>query len=268
MGNKNFYKYAHAYDIAFSDRRFKDECDFLEWCLINKSKLSKKKLKEKSFLELGCGPAQHAREFARRNWRSIALDISEDMIEYAKSEAKNENIDMHTIVADMCKYKLKKPVLLTATLMESISHLVTNEQMISHFKSAAKNIEPGGIYVIEATHPMFFFPDDEENTWTTNYGDTSVDITFGAPDDIYNTVTQQWLITSKLQIREGNKVVSVTETKSPIRWYLAEEMKALIELSCVFDKYWFYGSMYNIPPKPLDESEESDAMVIVMRTKK
>ena len=189
------------------------------------------------------------------------------MIEFASEEAQRENLNIEAIVGDMSKFKFKKPVNLAATMMESISHLVTNEQIINHFKSVANSLKPGGIYVIEATHPMFFFPDDEANTWTTKEGDTEVEVTFGLPTDPYNSVTQQWIVTTIMKIREKGQKEIITESKSPIRWYLAQEMKALIELSGVFDKYWFYGSTYYIPPYELDDTEDSDAMVIVLRTK-
>jgi hypothetical protein len=45
-------------------------------------------------------------------------------------------------------------------------------------------------------------------------------------------------------------------------------MKLMIEKAGCFEKAWFFGSMYFIPPKPLDESEDSDAMVIVLRKSK
>lgn len=260
---KDFYKHAKAYDIAFSDRDFDVECDFLEWALSKHGKLKKKK--EKSFLELGAGPAKHAREFAKRKWRSVALDLSEEMVEYAKLESEKEKLEMETVVADMSDFKLKKKVTLAATLMESISHLTTNEQMVSHFKSVAKSLVKGGVYVIEATHPMFFFPDDEPNTWKSKEGKTTVEVTFGDPDDSYNSVTQVWNTTTIMKIQEGKEESKIFESVSPVRWYLAQEMKALIELSGAFEKYWMYGSMYNIPGKKLDTSEDSDAMVIVMR---
>lgn len=266
MPDKYFYRNARAYDIAFNDREYDTECDFLEWCYKKHSKIVKVK-KENSFLELGCGPAQHVREFAKRGWRSVGLDLSEDMVAFANEEAKREQLNIEAIVGDMSNFKLKKPVNLAATLMESVSHLVTNEQIISHFKSVAKSLEPGGIYVIEATHPMFFFPDNEANTWTTKEGDTEVEVTFGLPTDPYNSVTQQWLVTTMMKIRQKGEEEVVVESKSPIRWYLAQELKALIELSGVFDAYWFYGSMYYTPPGKLDETEDSDAMVIVLRTK-
>ncbi|MGD8779194.1 MAG: class I SAM-dependent methyltransferase [Ignavibacteria bacterium] len=264
---EEFYRNAKAYDIAFQDREFDVECDFLEWCLKNHGKVKKSKLKDKSFLELACGPARHAREMNKRGWTSYALDLSKEMVEFAESEAETENLKITGIVGDMTKYKLKNKVMLTSTLMESISHLVTNKQMISHFKSVAKNLVSGGIYVIEASHPQFFFPDEEANTWESKEGDTKVEITFGVPSDKYNTVTQQWLTTTKMKITEGKNPARVSETKTPLRWYLAQELKALIELSGSFDKYWFYGSLYYLPPKELDESEESDSMVVVLRAK-
>lgn len=262
---KDFYKHAKAYDIAFSDRDFISECNFLEWALQKHSKLKKKNLSKKSFLELGCGPAKHSREFAKRNWRSAALDLSEEMINYASQEARKENLNMELVVADMTKFKLNKKVVLAATLMESISHMISNDQMINHLKAVAKNLVKGGIYVIEATHPKFFFPDNEPNTWKSKEGNTKVEVTFGVPSDTYNTVTQIWETTTIMRIQEGKEEPNVFESVSPVRWYLAQEMKALIDLSGAFEKYWIYGSMYNIPGKKIDTSEESDAMVIVLR---
>ncbi len=264
---EEFYKNARAYDIAFQDRDFDVECDFMEWCVNKHGKAGKDKMKNKSFIELASGPARHAREMVKRGWQSTALDLSPSMVAFAASEAKRENIKMNTIVGDMAKFNTRKKYTLAATLMESISHLTTNEQMISHFKSIAKCLAPGGVYVLEATHPMFFFPDDEANTWTCKADDLEVEVTFGMPSDKYNSVTQVWDVTTRMRIWEGNNPVRVEQQVSPVRWYLAQEMKALVELSGAFDKYWIYGSSYYIPPQELDDTEDSDAMVFVMRKK-
>jgi SAM-dependent methyltransferase len=265
--NKEFYRNARAYDIAFSDREFDVECDFLEWAAGNYSNIKTNGSDTRSFIELGCGPGRHAREMAKRGWKSTALDLSQDMIEFATLEAHRQKLDIEPVVADMCDYHLSKPVALTATMMESISHLITNEQMIDHFRSVARNTLPGGIYVIEATHPQFFFPDDEPNSWVSRRGKTRVEITFGLPTDKYDSVKQQWMVTYRMKIKEGDNPEVIVENQSPIRWWLAQEMRSLIELSGVFDQYWFSGSMYTIPAIDLDDSEESDAMVLVLRVK-
>ncbi len=266
MESINFYRNARVYDIAFSDRDFDVECDFIEWCLFNYSKPDRRR-KKFSFLELGSGPARHAREFASRGWKSYALDLSKEMLEFAEEEALNEGVVIDTIHADMSDFKAPEKVDAAATLMESISHLTTNEQMISHFKAVSRALKPGGVYIIEATHPQFFFPDNEANVWTSRKGKTKVEITFGLPEDEYNSVTQVWDVTTRMKISEKEGEF-FSETITPLRWYLCQEIKALIELSKAFESYSVFGSMYYIPPKPLDESEDSDAMVIVLQKKK
>jgi SAM-dependent methyltransferase len=264
--SKEFYRNAKAYDVAFLDRDFDDECDFLEWCYSNLGKV--KESKKKRFLELACGPARHAREFSKRNWKSYALDLSDEMVEYAVHEAKKENIEITGIVDDMINFKLEKKISLACTLMESIAHITTNDDMIKHLQSVSENLRPGGIYVIEATHPQFFFPDKEPNTWKSKQGKFSVEITFGDPNDSYNSLSQTWLSTTRMKIKNGDAPEVVTESISEVRWYLLQEMKLMIEKAGCFEKVWFFGSMYFIPPKPLDESEDSDAMVIVLRKSK
>ncbi|MBN1301925.1 MAG: class I SAM-dependent methyltransferase [Melioribacteraceae bacterium] len=265
---KEFYKHARAYDIAFKDRDFDIECDFLEWCLKTYGKINNTEIREKSFLELACGPARHAREFAKRGWKATALDLSAEMVSFAASEAERENLRIDTIVADMSDFRCSRKYSLAATLMESIAHLTTNEQMISHFKSVAEALEPGGIYVIEATHPLFFFPDDEINSWVCEEGGTKVELTFGQPGDKYDSISQTWDVTTRLKIWEGANNPLIEEHISTVRWYLSQEMKMLIEISGVFEDYWIYGSTYYIPPKDIDDSEDSDSMVIVLRTKR
>lgn len=266
--SKEFYRNAKAYDVAFIDREFSKECDFLEWCFDNFGKIKVSKSKKKRFLELACGPARHAREFARRNWKSFALDLSDEMVAYALHEAKKEKVEVTGIVDDMVQFKLKKKVSLACTLMESIAHITTNQDMVEHLRAVADNLHNGGIYVIEATHPQFFFPEDEPNTWFSREGNFAVEITFGDPNDSYNSISQTWLSTTRMKIKNGNSPEIITESISEVRWYLLQEMKMLIEKAGVFDKVWFFGSLYFIPPQPLDESDESDAMVIVLRKSK
>lgn len=265
---KDFYRNAKAYDIAFGDRDFSDECDFLEWCLKEHSNLEIDKLQDKAFLELASGPSHHAIEMAKRNWRSIAIDNSDDMLAYATELAKEANVNIEAINADMIEYKLDKPVAMVATMMESIAHVLTNDQMVSHMRSVADSLLPGGIYIIEATHPDGFFPDDEANIWTEKRDGMKVQITFGEPDDEYDYITQQWDVTTRLRIWNGTGEEYVDENKVRLRWYLAQEIKALIDLSGAFEDYWFYGNVYSIPPQPFDNSDDSDSMVIVLRKKK
>ncbi len=264
--SSGFYKYAKAYDIAFAGRDYKEECDFIEWCYKTHAVCNDKENSKPAFLELGCGPAHHAREFARRNWRSVALDLSKEMLEYAELVSGKEKLTLDYIEADMCEFNLERPINAAGIFTESITHLLTNEQFLSHLKSVAKNLLPGGIYVIETAHPLFFFPDDEPNIWEAEENGFKVKMLFGKPSDEYDPFLQQWSVTTRLEIKDNGNPKEIFESTSKHRWFLAQELRALIELSGVFDKYWIYGNM-EIPPGPLDSSEDSDCMVVVLRVK-
>lgn len=264
MANKEFYRLAKAYDIAFSDRDYIEECNFLEWIYSTHNKVVN--TDEKTFLELACGPANHAREFVKRGWKSIGLDLSEDMIEYAKMKDNAEQSFCTYLVDDMVHFKVDSKVNFITNLMESISHITTNENLIQHLSSAADALVAGGIYLIEGTHPRYFFPDEEANIWEIEKDDIKVKIQFGDPNDDYDTVTQQWHVSTGFKIWEKGVLKDKSVSKSYHRFYLAQEMKLFIQLVDKFDAYWFYGNSL-IPPRLLDDSEESDSFVIVLRRK-
>jgi SAM-dependent methyltransferase len=269
MSSPEFYREARAYDIAFSDRDFVDECNFLEWCLRTHGDVSG----PLSCLELAAGPARHAREFSRRGWRALALDLSQDMLDYAADGARLEGTPIETVLADMTDFTLKQPVALTMNLMESLSHLTTNTQVVAHLRAVAKNLLPGGVLVIEMAHPDSIWRDSLPNTWQSRSTDTQlfnntpyteVDVLFGSEHDPFDWVTQQWIVTTRLDIKEEGQPPRVIEQHYPHRWYLAQELQALIDLSGAFEKVWWYGNML-VPPPPFDSSPDSDRMIIVLR---
>lgn len=263
MANKEFYRFAKAYDIAFSGKDYKAEVDFINWCFREHSKVISN---NPSALELACGPARHAIELSRMNWKTYAIDLSPDMIEYAELLAREEKADICFLCGDMLNYKLNEPVAVTTIFTESITHILTNEDFIKHLKCVSANLLPGGLYIIETTHPIYFFPDGEDNIWKIKQNGMEVIVQFGAHNDEYDSFLQQWEITTKISIKEKDKLIQINESKSKHRWYLAQELRALIELSGEFEGVWFYGNM-EVPPCKLADCKAPESMVIVLRKK-
>lgn len=275
MSSPEFYRNARAYDIAFGDRDFADECNFLEWCLNRHDGSSIPQrlsvVNRQSFLELACGPARHAREFAKRGWRAVGLDLLPDMLDYACEGAKGDGVFIETIAADMTDFTLDQPVALAANLMESLSHLVTNEQVVAHLRAVSRNLLPGGVFVIEMAHPSTLWRDNLPNTWRARSTDmayfrddpyTEIDVLFGAADDPYDWITQQWQVTARLTIREASQPERIVEHQHPHRWYQAQELKALIDLSGAFSRVLWYGDM--LRPAPVLDND-SERMLVVLR---
>ena len=86
-----------------------------------------------------------------------------------------------------------------------------------------------------------------------------VDILFGHQDDPYDWITQQWLVTTRLNIRQDGQPERILEHHHPHRWYLAQELRALIDLSGAFSQTWFYGDMMTPPPAIASEAERMKA---------
>jgi SAM-dependent methyltransferase len=273
MSSPEFYREARAYDIAFSDRDFAEECDFLTWCLDTLGQVDPGHPHANSFLELACGPARHAREYARRGWRAVGLDLSADMLDYAVDGATREGVTIEPVQADMTRFTLNQPVALAANLMESLSHLTTNQQVVDHLRAVSANLLPGGIFVIEMAHPDSIWRDSLPNLWTSRSTDTSffqdepyteVDVLFGAADDPFDWISQQWTVSTRLDIREDGQPSRTIEHHYPHRWYLVQELAALIELSGAFAQTHWFGNIL-LPPPTLDNTAESDRMVVVLR---
>jgi len=263
MANKEFYKLARAYDIAFSDRDHHEERDFLIWCFNQYARVENIWDYEKIFLEVACGPGNQARAFAELGWKAIGLDLSESMIEYAKMKDAEAGVSAAYYVDDMTDFTIPEKALIASNPLESISHVLTNEAMISHLRSVSAALVKGGIYVIEGTHPRYFFPDNLANIWTMKQGGTEVEILFGHPKDEYDSITQVWNVTTRLKIKDGRTRPQITESKSYHRWYLAQELRTLVTLSGAFEHIEFLGDM-TIPAPPLTH-EDSECMFIVLR---
>lgn len=59
-----------------------------------------------SFLELGCGPAQHSLEMAESKLRVFCVDMQAQMLEYAAALAAEDGLEMTCIEGDMREFKL------------------------------------------------------------------------------------------------------------------------------------------------------------------
>jgi SAM-dependent methyltransferase len=188
MSTPEFYANARAYDIAFGDRDYADECRSLEWCWRAHGATA-----ERSFLELACGPGRHAQQVARLGWRAVGLDLSRNA-PYAEEVARSSGAVVDWRIGNMVDYSLPQPVSLVGCLMESLTHLVTNEEVVTHLRAVARSLVPGGVYVIEMAHPDSIWREGLPNFWTRREGDMEVGMLFGHEDDPYDWITQQWLV--------------------------------------------------------------------------
>lgn len=251
------YEFPAYYESVFH-RDFEKETDFFEACLHRYGTST-----DRSLIELGCGPASNARAFARRGWRSIGLDLSPAMLAYAEREARREQVSVELVEGDLLDFDLDAKVALAICPLETICLVVNNDDLVRHLRAVARNLTEGGVYVIENTHPRFFLDRYTGDPHRGRLGDLDVELTWGFPEDRYDSIGQWYQTTVELVVRRGDEVVVRKRDSLPQRWYPPQELRALVELSGAFSEVHFHGTN-RLPFMPLTSGPEGNAMLAVL----
>ena len=145
----------------------------------------------RSVLELAAGPAEHARTLARRGLDATALDLSPAMCARARDLAAAAGVPLTVVEADMRDFSLPGRFDLAITMLNSLCHLLTLDDLLSHLAAVGRHLDQDGLYIMELAHPADFFRTERRTSseWTSETGDGTVSVRWGAQDQI-DPVTQ------------------------------------------------------------------------------
>lgn len=139
------YHNPRYYEVAFGFVNPARQVDLYKRFMRKFSRISR----TRRVLELGCGPGLILREFARRGYGAVGLDLSAEMLGYLGQRAKELHLRIETVRADMTSFRLRHRVDFAMMLMGTISHVTGHQQMRSHLASVAAALNRGGLYLIE-----------------------------------------------------------------------------------------------------------------------
>lgn len=251
------YQYPEYYDVLFK-RDYHAEGQFLEACLHRHGSA-----RDQSFAELGCGPARNAREFAQRGHRAVGLDLSADMLDFAREAAARDGVSIELVQGNLIDFDLARPVSIVACMWDTLLLIIRNEDMVRHLRAVSRNLLPGGVYVIETAHPRMFREPYSGVPFVGRIGDTEVEVTWGLPHDDFDCITQRHLATIRTIARHNGQVIAEAEERLAQRYYQVQELRALIELSGAFSEVHYYGTSA-LPFVPLSDQPECDGCIIVL----
>lgn len=251
------YARASYYDIAFR-RDIDPEVTFImeEYQRLNGRPLS-------SVLEIACGPGYHVCAFVKRGVWAIGLDLRPEMIAFAKGYASSQGVEAEWVAADMRGFSLPKPVDAIITMYDSIDCLATGDDLVDHFRTVARNLTPGGIYLFEVTHPR--------DCSMFNYGSykyegerdgTKVEIIWAVNDPVPDPITQIAEVETILRVTENDRVMEFRD-KARERFTMPQEFMALIKLAGGLDVVEVYGDF--VQGLRMDNSPASRRMIFVLR---
>jgi SAM-dependent methyltransferase len=216
-----------------------------------------------SVLELAAGPAGHARDLARRGIQATALDLSAAMCARARDLARRAAVRLTVVEADMRDFSLPGRFDLAITMLNSMCHLLTLDDMLPHLACVARHVVPGGLYITELAHPADYLSPDRRTSseWSSDADGGTVSVRWGAKDRI-DPVTQ--ITTEHVSVtyhKRGEPVRTVTDVV-PNRFWTATELAAAVRLAGRFTVAASYGDFD--ADLPLD-APDAWRMILVLR---
>jgi SAM-dependent methyltransferase len=252
------YRRARYYDIAFR-RDVSSEVDFLQ--TVGAASLGRPVA---TFVEIACGPGYHVREAVRRGIRSIGLDLRPEMIEFAVAEAAKEDVAATWIADDMRHFNLDEPVDVVATLYDSLDCLSTTDQLIDHFRAVGRSLVPGGVYVVEMTHPR--------DCSMAHYGayryqgeadGTRVVVDWAINHPVADPLAQTVEIETVMRVWTPDGRMEAFFDRAVERFVFPQELMAIARLSGALETVGFYGDFR--VDQPFDDTPASRRMIGVFR---
>ncbi|XOB46471.1 MAG: class I SAM-dependent methyltransferase [Candidatus Nealsonbacteria bacterium] len=246
------------YEIAFSFINPKKQIDNFE-------KLIKKfsKIKVRRFLDIACGPSLQLREIAKRGYETVGLDLSSKMLGYLTKKAKEEELKIEIVKADMAGFKLKKKADFAFIMMGSLN-VDSNEKFLNHLDSVAFSLNKGSLYFIQ--NKGLDWTRSTRQSWIMKRNGITVKTTFKWNfKDIVNQIYTEEMI---FEVNDNGKRKKFIH-KRDLKFIFPQEFKALVKLNGKFEFLGWWKGNCNVwyLDKPLEKAKNLDNNMILLRRK-
>lgn len=132
---KDYYKYSDFYDIFNKYRNYEREMRFIFRMVNNRKRV----------LDLGCGTGTHMNILENVGYIVDGIDLSENMVELAKSKTKNANV----YKANILDYKLDEKYDAIISMHSVFNHLKSYEEFEISVKNSLNHLEHNGVMIID-----------------------------------------------------------------------------------------------------------------------
>lgn len=106
-------------------------------------------LKAKDILEFACGTGAVAVGLAAMGYRVVGVDYSADMLKSARRKAREHDVDIRFVSADIGKVNLDRQFDLLLCLGNTIPHFTGPRSLARLFANCRQHLRPGGHIIIQ-----------------------------------------------------------------------------------------------------------------------
>src|SRR6266487_435885 len=141
-------KYASYYDLFYAEKDYAGETAFVRDVICRYAPGAH------ALLDLGCGSACHAVEFARAGFTITGIDRSPEMIERGRDRIERQlNSDLRDqlmlVQGDVTGYRSTATFDVVISLFHVVSYQTTNAALNGIFRTAQEALAVGGLFVFD-----------------------------------------------------------------------------------------------------------------------
>jgi hypothetical protein len=132
---------------------------------------------------------------------------------------------------------------LAITMLNSLCHLMTLDDMVAHLASVARHVAEGGLYIAELAHPADCLSREPRTSsdWVTAINGGNVTVRWGGTRDRIDPITQVTMEHVTVTYRKADGSVRTITDVVPNRFWTATEFDAAIRLAEGFTVAACYG---------------------------
>jgi SAM-dependent methyltransferase len=236
------YRHPHYYEIALAPRAPGREVDFFEAAA---AKFSSGKLG--SVFELACGTAPYLAEWHRRSVAYCGLDLSPQMLDFARDKAKAAGIAARFVEGDLRALDRGLGKFDLAYVSLGSLYLHSNAEFLDHLDRLADLLPRGGLYLLDS-FVWFRIFHDYRKTWVRRRGGVTVRTTYRA--EVTDAIAQTYdeCLTYAVDDHGAKSVIS---GRVPAKVFFPQEFLSLVGVSPGFEFVgWFNDFSLTAPLKP------------------
>jgi SAM-dependent methyltransferase len=107
-------------------------------------------------LDLACGSGRHSLELRRRGFSVVGADISHDLIEIARRDAAEEDLDVDFVLSDLRDLEFEDEFDLVLNLNDgAIGYLESDEENLRTFEVISRALRPGGRNLVQLPNVLY-----------------------------------------------------------------------------------------------------------------
>lgn len=166
--------FASVYDVFTDGVNYAERTEYI--C----SLMLKNGISEGTLLDVACGTGSFSKKFLEKGFEVVANDISCEMLNIARQKLSSFGDRVLLLCQDMCELDLFGTVDAAICNLDSVNHLIEEEDVEAAFRSIGTFVRPDGLFIFDVNtvykhqyvlSGQTFVYEDEEDTflvWQNN----------------------------------------------------------------------------------------------------